>query len=68
MKLRIWHNCLVVGEYEVSDNGLVPAAIGEHEDHVCIDPWNKLAGEQVDGYHMTYTFALRIPKTDAGHG
>lgn len=62
MKLRIWHNCLTVAEYEVSDTGLTPTTIADHEDHVSIDPWNKLAGEQVNRRHMSYTFAL--PKTD----
>lgn len=59
MKLRVWHNCLVVGEYEVADDGLTPTEIQSNEDYISIDPWNKLAGEQCGNRSMSYSFALR---------
>lgn len=59
MKIRIWHNCLVIGEYEITDDGLTPTEIAKHEDHISLDPWNKLACEQIDGRSMSYSFALR---------
>lgn len=59
MNLRIWHDCLVVGEYEITDAGLKPTEIEDLEDHISIDPWSKLAGEQLENQSMFYSFALR---------
>lgn len=69
MKMRIWHNCLIVAELELPDGDTTSQAgqvvwfpddspIVGYDDHISVDPWNKLAGDHVGREHQSVSIAL----------
>jgi hypothetical protein len=76
MMMRIWHDDRIVAELDIPDvfdgnPGWIAwfpkqSPIVGDRDHVIIEPWAKLAGEQVKGKNHAVSIALYFPQHGAG--